>query len=848
VKKIVVPITKANLKIPEKTRSKMVKIDMEKLRSLMDDVTRIRNLSVIAHVDHGKTTLTDTLLVAGGIMASNRIGSRGTDTMKEEIEGGITIKSTGVSLYYQDSEGKEFLINLIDSPGHVDFNSEVTAALRLTDGALVVVDCIEGSCVQTETVLRQALTERVKPVLVVNKIDRTILEKQLSSEEIYQTLLASIFSVNSTIATFQDDIMGDLTVDPLKGTVCFSSAKQGWAFTLNQFAEFYEKKLKVDRNKILQRLWGENYYDDETKRWTESPYSLSGKKLVRGFCHYIMEPIMKIYKNANDIDSLSQLLSKIDVPMTKDLPDMLPNERVKTVLKKWLPAGEALFRMISVHLPSPKEAMPYRTEILYTGPANDETAISMRNCDPKGPLVYYVSKMVPALPTSKFYAFGRVFSGSLSSTKKVIIMGPDYKVGSKADLFPNVNAKRVVLMMVGKVETIEDVPCGNTCGVVGIDNYLVKGGTVVSDPNSFPLQNVKHSVAPVVRSAVAVKNPADLPDLVDALKRLTRADTLAEVHQEESGEFTIACAGELHLKICLSQLKGFLGNVELRVSEPTISYRETVTKLSNSCLAKSPNKHNRIYATAEPIVPELALRFETEKWEMMDEKKRARTLIDEFKWDDDVSTRRIWAFGPILSPTNIICDATKSVAFMNEIKESVIGAFTQFTSRGILCNEPLRGVKWVIQDCVLHPDSIHRGPGAMIPATQRVLSSSMLSAKPTLMEPIFLVEVQTDEENSNSMHKLFNRRRGKVLEMIPRHGGQCIVKAFMPAQESFGFSEELRKVTSGHGNPQFKFDHWEVFPGDIDDPDSKLNKLVTSIRNRKGLGPIPAISNYLDKL
>lgn len=172
-----------------------------------------------------------------------------TDHDEEEKLRGITIKSTGVSLYYEidDHESKEAdpkkipcLINLIDCPGHIDFSSEVTAALRVTDGALVVVDYVEGVCVQTETVLRQALSEKIKPVLMINKIDRGILELQVDGEVMYQKFQRVIESANVTIATYdQGDMPEPQAVDPTEGTVAFGAALFGWGFTLSKFARIY---------------------------------------------------------------------------------------------------------------------------------------------------------------------------------------------------------------------------------------------------------------------------------------------------------------------------------------------------------------------------------------------------------------------------------------------------------------------------------------------------------------------------------------------------------------------------------------------------------------------------------
>merc|ERR1712115_170723 len=148
---------------------------------------------------------------------------------------------------------------------------------------------------------------------------------------------------------------------------------------------------------------------------------------------------------------------------------------------------------------------------------------------------------------------------------------------------------------------IEDVPCGNICGLVGVDQFLVKTGTLTTFKDAHNMKVMKFSVSPVVRVAVRCKNPADLPKLVEGLKRLSKSDPMVQVFSEESGEHIIAGAGELHLEICLKDLEEFCG-VPLHTSDPVVSYRETLSELSSqTCLSKSPNKHNRLYMKGEPL-------------------------------------------------------------------------------------------------------------------------------------------------------------------------------------------------------------------------------------------------------
>ncbi len=299
----------------------------------------------------------------------------------------ITIKSTAISMYFEMSEKdmsfikqeKEkdingFLINLIDSPGHVDFSSEVTAALRVTDGALVVVDCVSGVCVQTETVLRQAIAERIRPVLFMNKMDRALLELQLEPEELYLTFQRIVENVNVIIATYADDDgpMGVVRVDPSNGSVGFGSGLHGWAFTLKQFADMYASKFGVDVDKLMNKLWGENFFNPKTKKWAKTKQEDN----KRSFCMYVLDPIYKVFDAIMNFkkDETDKLLDKLEVKSKIKYEDLQQEGKplMKTVMRTWLPAGEAMFMMIVVHLPSPVTAQKYRAEQLYEGPHDDQ--------------------------------------------------------------------------------------------------------------------------------------------------------------------------------------------------------------------------------------------------------------------------------------------------------------------------------------------------------------------------------------------------------------------------------------------------------------------------------------------
>merc|ERR1712008_359242 len=246
------------------------------------------------------------------------------------------------------------------------------------------------------------------------------------------------------------------------------------------------------------------------------------------------------------------------------------------------------------------------------GPHDDVVCMGIKNCDPEAPLMMYVSKMVPTSDKGRFYAFGRVFSGKVATGQKARIMGPNFVPGSKSDLYEK-SIQRTI----------------TTC------------------KEAHNMKQMKFSVSPVVRVAVEPENPADLPKLVEGLKRLAKSDPMVQCMIEESGEHIIAGAGELHLEICLKDLEEDHACIPLKKSDPVVSYRETVSEESSiMCLSKSPNKHNRLFMKAVPMPDGLSEDIENGEVNPRDDfKTRGRYLAD--KYDYDITeARKIWCFGP----------------------------------------------------------------------------------------------------------------------------------------------------------------------------------------------------------
>lgn len=814
---------------------------------------KLRNLSIIAHIDSGKSSITDCFVSRAGLISDDESGvKRWTDNRPDEKARGITIKSTGVSLK-MTFEGTEYSVNIVDSPGHVDFSSEVSAALRITDGAIVVIDAIEGVAVQTETVLRQALAEQVKPILVINKMDRYIFELQLTPEETYNRIATIINNMNNLVSTYQgEDSKLNLDLSPDMGNVFFTSAIHAWGFSLYSFSKLYAKKYNTDEKTFMKKLWGDHFFDPETKKITTESMK-NGKPLERTFCKFVLGPIFQMIRLImnKEVDKYPKMLESVGVTLTpKDL-EKPEKEQYKLAMKRWLPIAESLLYGIVNHLPSPKEAQAYRYTSLYDGPLDDECATAIKNCDPNGPLMLYISKMIPMDEGGRFYAFGRVFSGTVSSGQKVRILGANHKFGTNEDVSENKSIQRVVRMIGGKVEQADNIECGNTVALVGVDQYILKSATITTSSAAHPIKTMKFSVNPVVRVSVSPKNPSELPKLVEGLKKLSKSDPCVRTLITEEGEHIVAGVGELHIEICLNDLRDFMKS-DIKVSTPIVPLRETVlAKSSQVCLSKSPNKHNRLYMTAEPLDPELVNKLaDKEISSKSDPNERGKRLANEFNWDP-TDTKKIWTFGPEGDEeTNVVVDTAKGVQYLNEIRENVVAGFQGATYQGVLCEEPVRGVRFNVVDVMLHADSIHRGGGQIIPTARRCLCAAMLTATPAIMEPIYLVEIQVPESYVGKVYSCLNHKRGRVTnEEKNPNTPMYVIKGFLPVAESFGFNAYIREQSAGQAFPALTYSHWEVVQGNVFDKSTRAGQMVRETRLRKGLKEdIPDLNDYLDKL
>lgn len=353
----------------------------------------------------------------------------------------------------------------------------------------------------------------------------------------------------------------------------------------------------------------------------------------------------------------------------------------------------------------------------------------------------------------------------------------------------------------------------------------------------------------VVKVFISPKNQNELPILIEGLKKLAKLDACIRITAFEENDFIIACPNELYIQKCINDLKTLI-EIDFKISDLMVSLRETVLAVSNQvCLAKSPNKHTRFYVTAEPLHQELVEKMETGKIvPLIDGDGRNDVLVTECYWNMDY-TQQIWQCGPLNEDTNVLVNATKGITYINEIKDNINESFQRVVLEGVICNEPLRGIRFNLCDITSHGDSKLRGNGQISGAMKRVLYAAMLTAQPAIMEPIYVIEIHVHDTFADDIRNYLNHGRGSVIGEQKLIEDMIIIKGYLSVRSSFGFDTYIKKQENKITTYQMSFSHWQIVEGNVLDKDSEAGKLVYEVRKMKGLSEyIPPLNVYLDKL
>lgn len=861
-----------NIKFEVGVKDSSTYVSTQFLLGLMSNPSLVRNVALVGHLQHGKTLFMDMLVEQTHHISTFDVNSekhmRYTDTRIDEQERRISIKAMPMSLVLEDSNAKSYLCNVMDTPGHVNFSDEMTAALRLADGAVLVVDAAEGVMVNTERAIRHAIQERLPIVVVINKVDRLITELKLPPNDAYYKLRYIIEVINNHISAVSSTAGGIQVIDPAAGNVCFASANAGWSFTLLSFAKLYVKLhgIPFDAGKFASRLWGDMYYHPDTRGFKRKPPASGGD---RTFVQFVLEPLYKIYSQVigEHKKSVEATLAELGVTLSNAAYRLNVRPLLRLACSAVFGSATGFTDMLVKHIPSAKEAAAKKVEHIYTGPKDSSVYDAMKDCDPSGPLMVNITKLYPKSDCSVFDAFGRVYSGEIQTGQTVRVLGEGYSPEDEEDM----TVKEVTKLWVYQARyrvPISKAPAGSWVLIEGVDASIMKTATLCNvdfDEDVYIFRPLRFNTLSVVKTATEPLNPSELPKMVEGLRKISKSYPLAITKVEESGEHTILGTGELYLDCIMKDLRELYSEVEVKVADPVVSFCETVVETSSrKCFAETPNKKNKITMIAEPLEKYLAEDIENGVVSIDWPRKRLGDFFQtKYDWDL-LAARSIWAFGPDKQGPNILLDDTLPSEvdknLLNAVKDSIVQGFQWGAREGPLCDEPIRNVKFKIVDAKIAPEPLHRGTGQIIPTARRVVYSAFLMATPRLMEPVYYVEIQTPSDCISAILTVISRRRGHVKAEVKQAGTPAyIVQAFLPVIESFGFETDLRYHTQGQAFCLSVFDHWAIVPGDPCDSSIVLRPLepapvqhlarefMVKTRRRKGMSEDVSITKFFDE-
>lgn len=673
-------------------------------------IKKQRNIGFMAHIDAGKTTVTERILFYTGV--SHRIGEVHDgqaimDYMAQEQERGITITSAATTCYWKDHR-----INIIDTPGHVDFTVEVERALRVLDGAIGVFCAVAGVEPQSETVWRQAERYNIPRLAFVNKMDRIGANFYNVMDMMRDRLKAKPVPLQIPIGR-EDSFKG--VIDLIQGLALYFDEQ---SLGKKTYSDVIPAELK-----------------NETAKWRNF--------LIEAIAEED-EALLDKYLNEGDLSPEEILQGIQKATLNLNISPVMCGSALKNK------GVQPLLDAIVDFLPSPDSLPP------VVGKDPDSREEISCECKDEAPLVSMAFKLMTD-PYVGHLTFLRIYSGHIKSGMTVINGATKKKE----------RIGRLLKMHSNKREEIKEAWAGDIVAAVGLKQ--VSTGDTLCDPSNLVVLETMEFPEPVIDVAIEPKSREGRDALSQALQKLTKEDPSFRVKTDpETSQTIISGMGELHIDIILDRLiREF--QVDANIGQPQVAYRETITKP-----AKSEKKY----------VKQTGGRGQY-----------AHCVLEVEPLGADGGYEFVNSIVGGVIPKEFI------PAIEHGIKDTL--------QNGVLCGYPVLGVRAKLVFGSYH--EVDSSEQAFYLAGSMAIKDACLNASPVILEPIMLVEIFTPDEYTGDIMGDLNSRRGRIINMEPRHGTQ-IIRAHVPLKEMFGYSTHLRSYSQGRATFSMQFDHYDKVP------------------------------------
>ena len=778
------------------------------LSLVLQTPSRRRNIAVVGHLHHGKTSLVQ------GIF-------KGTiNQRKDEIDRCISVKANVVSGLVRGKQRQAtMLLTLVDTPGHPDFLDEVAASLRLVDSAILCVDAAEGFHAHTERLVKLIVAERLPIVLVITKIDRLVLDLRLPPGDAYEKMKVIVDTTNKVIGSCNSTFTPP--VHPQTGSVLFSSEKLGAFFSLPTFArdQYSGHNDGFDPELFAKRLWGPLSFE-------RPKFVKQGPGMKSSFTTLVMEPFYKVLTHSiagKGPEVISPTLSRTPLSGLSAM-----KEAVRGVFG---PHDEIAVDCIVARTPTSEERDLVLRQ-MYSGVGDGEA----------------FAGVAPLLRPhgNDLVAVTRIFKGTLKQGQKVeVINSAMSSVESTVHSIVTRTTTGLLKLPEAPSGTIVLLP-GATANAVEKHAVLLPSTLSDREPPKIAALNIP---TPLVRVSLEPVAPANTPTLRTALSTISKTFPGIRYIAEENGEFVLVGYGELYYDVVFHDLRAVHCKAfNIRLSRPYVAFQETVSEANGMLVTvppEAPKDMPQISMTANLLEDSIVQEIESGNIRGAGPQTE-KLLREQYKWDI-VRCRGVWA----AHGANILIDDTIANNVPKEWQRCIIDGFRAAVAKGPLCDEPLRGVRFMVTNVGgINSPNAKTGTtlAAVVSAAKKACHEAMVGANPRLMEPVLKLDVTAPVTQLDVITAVLAPRRGTVIKEIKTQGTQlCILKALLPVMDSFGFESELRVKTCGEAFPVAAFDHWSVVPGDPYDAGVKLPPLgvargyelardfTIKTRRRKGL-------------